>query len=254
MIDVQFRIMKNHYATLSSLRNMLRNGLDPNIQQKVITHKGRSQKLVFEKDFLKHKWTIEDMDVSFYTEPELRKLHKNFGHPSVNALHNLLKRANPLEDNPSLRREIEEVTRRCDPCAVFEKKPRRFKISIGIGNMRLNHILDVDVMYLNSKPVLHIVDEATHFAAAAFLKRMTSYETWKTLLRCWTRVYLGPPDHLKVDQGSYFVLKVFLDCAQTAGISIIEAPVESPSTMTHVERYHAPLRKAYNKIRSSMAK
>ena len=102
--------------------------------------------------------------------------------------------------------------------------------------------------------MLHVVDEATHYCAAMFMSRMTAEETWKCLLRCWIRTYLGPPDHLRVDQGSNFVAKQFLDSAEAEGISVLEAPIESRNTISHVERYHAPLRVAYEKIRDSLPK
>ena len=106
-------------------------------------------------------------------------------------------------------------------------------------------------MYINGKPVIHVVDEATHYQAALFLRRVNAEETWKAILKCWFWVYLGPPDHLPVDQSSNFVSKQFRDSADAEGIILLEAPIECPSTMTHVERYHAPLRAAYNKIRDS---
>lgn len=33
---------------------------------------------------------------------------------------------------------------------------------------------------------------------------------------------------------------------------MLEAPIESPSTISHIERYHAPLCAAYKKIRDSL--
>jgi hypothetical protein len=47
------------------------------------------------------------------------------------------------------------------------------------------------------------------------------------------------------------VAHAFQQQAFDDGISVIEAPVESANTMSHVERYHAPLRAAYLKIRST---
>ena len=44
------------------------------------------------------------------------------------------------------------------------------------------------------------------------------------------------------------------ECAEGEGITVTEAPIESPSTMSHVERYHAPLRAAYLKIRESLSR
>ena len=63
---------------------------------------------------------------------------------------------------------------------------------------------------------------------------------------------MGPPDYFRVDQGSSFVSKEFLDSADADGISVLQAPVESPVTMSHVERYHAPLRAAYIKISADL--
>lgn len=107
-------------------------------------------------------------------------------------------------------------------------------------------------MYIDGKPVLHLVDEATHYNAAQFLRKQSSTDVWKSIMRCWYRTYLGPPDFLHVDQGTNFVAKEFKECAEAEGIKILEAPIESPSTMSHVERYHVPLRSAYNKIRESL--
>lgn len=84
------------------------------------------------------------------------------------------------------------------------------------------------------------------------MKRQTAEATWKALLRCWSRLYLGPPDYLRIDQGSNFVAREFLESAEADGITVLQAPIESPSTMSHVERYHAPLRAAYKKIRDSL--
>lgn len=104
-------------------------------------------------------------------------------------------------------------------------------------------------MHIERRVLLHVVDEATHYTAAKILKRQRSSDVWKALLRCWSRIYLGPPDHMRVDQGSNFVARAFLECAEAQRIQVLQALIESPSTMAHVERYHAPLRAAFLKIR-----
>lgn len=108
-------------------------------------------------------------------------------------------------------------------------------------------------MFIEGKPILHIVDEATHFTAATWLDNSTSKEIWKSLLQCWTHIYIGPPYFLRVDQCSNFVSKEFKGLTDTAGIKLVEAPIEYPSTMSHVERYHGPLRKAYTKLKENLS-
>lgn len=205
--------------------------------------KHKSQGLKFENYFLIHRCSPQDM--SFYTEPELKRLHRVFGHPSVTALGHLLRRADPENYSYNVKHARYDIMRECMTCVKHAAKPRRFKVTIGTDDLRFNHIIAVDIMYINEKPVIHVVDEATNYQAAMFLKRVTAEETWKAILRCWMRVYLGPPDHLRVDQGSQFVSKEFRDSVDAEGITLMEAPIECPSTMSNVERYHAPLRTAY---------
>lgn len=252
VIDVQFRIVNEKVPSLLSNKDMIDNGLDISLQRKTISHGKQEQSLDFENYFLIHRWRSDDISYSMYTEKELRKLHRVFGHPSVRALTNLLRRADPRAMNPSVVEAVKEITHACTICATHAKRPRRFKLTVGTDDLRFNHVIAVDIMFLRGRPTLHIVDEATHFNQAKFLTNHKSMTVWKAILRAWIRTYSGPPDFIRVDQGSNLVSSEFLDCADAEGISVLPAPVESPNTMTHVERYHAPLRVAYEKIRDSL--
>ena len=53
------------------------------------------------------------------------------------------------------------------------KAPGRFKFILK-DNYEFNACIVTDVMYLNGKPVLYIVDEVTTFQAARFLADMTA--------------------------------------------------------------------------------
>ena len=254
ILDIRFRIMENNCESLFCLHDLKDNCLNLDVQREKILFNGKEQDLILRNDFLIYEWSPEDMHVVLYTEQELRQLHRNFGHPTISALKKMLKRANPEHQDKKTKDTINEIVNNCKTCQKFASKPRRFKLTMGSDSLKFNHIIAVDLMYLNGKPVLHVVDEATHYMAAVFLRKVSSEETWKALLRCWIRVYLGPPDHIPVDQGSNFVSRHFKGSASAEGMSIIEAPVKSPSTMTHVESYHAPLRSAYLKIKDSMSR
>lgn len=65
---------------------------------------------------------------------------------------------------------------------------------------------------------------------------------------------MGPPDFLAVDQGFAYVSVQFKSKAAAHGIKLEEAPVESPGTISIVERYHEPLRAAYLKVRQSLTR
>jgi hypothetical protein len=63
------------------------------------------------------------------------------------------------------------------------KAPGRFKFTLKDG-YKFNCCIVVDVMYLDGKPVLYVVDEATAFQAAKFLRDMSAKSTWDTLRVC----------------------------------------------------------------------
>ena len=65
---------------------------------------------------------------------------------------------------------------------------------------------------------------------------------------------MGPPDFLAVDQGSAYISKETNSNMEAAGIILEEAPIENPGSIGVVERYHAPLKKAYLKLRQTLQK
>lgn len=76
-----------------SMKDMVTNGLDLSLQNQHISFGKRTQKLAMENFFLIHRWSKEEMPYALYTEGELAKIHRNFGHPSVKSTEGLLKRA-----------------------------------------------------------------------------------------------------------------------------------------------------------------
>jgi hypothetical protein len=197
---------------------------------------------------LLHRWKSSGLPHSLFTEDETQKPHGVFGHPSVRRLSNLPKRARFEEMNAAVRDYIQKITDRFKTCSKTAQRPRYFRLQNGEEDRRFNHIVACYVMYLNGRAVLHVVDEATHFQAARFLQKVRAEETSRSLVKCWIRTYLGPPSFLRVDQGTNFITKKFKARAEIADIEVLEAPVECPTTMKHVERYHGPLRVAYNRL------
>ena len=133
------------------------------------------------------------------------------------------------------------------------KSPGRFKFTIkNDQDCRFNHTVIVDVMYIQGNPVLHVVDEATRFQAARWLPSISAEATWEALRMCWLDVYAGPPDILVHDAGTNFTSRSFTSAAHSCDIRTKCVPVESPNSIGIVERYHAPLRRAYEIIAAEM--
>ena len=182
----------------------------------------------------------------YLTETELRRLHRRFGHPAVDRLHKILARSGHEDIDMSM---LEHLTKFCHHCQVHGKSPGRFKFTLrDEDNSMFNYNLIIDVMYINNIPVLHVVDEATRMNAARWLSGMSSRETWDVLRACWIDTYLGPPDLLTTDAGTNFVSREFKLYAGELGIRVKTVPVEAHNSIGVVERYHAPLKRAYSII------
>lgn len=98
----------------------------------------------------------------------------------------------------------------------------------------------------------NVVDTATSFQAAKFLRRMDAKTVWETLRLCWIDTYNGPPDVIVTDAGKNFTAVDFKQSAQTMSITVKEIPVEAHHSIGKVERYHAPLKRAYQVIESDL--
>lgn len=129
---------------------------------------------------------------------KLSQLHSSLGHPSASTLYNVLKRARPKEVSESVKGALHRLNTRCEICFEMANRPKRFELTVGNEDARSSHSVAADVVYIRTCPVLHVVDEATHFSAALFLRNMPSRKIWKKLLRCWIHVYMGPPDYLRL--------------------------------------------------------
>ena len=185
---------------------------------------------------------------SLFTEAELRRLHRRFGHPSAGKLYALLRRAECEADHET-HKALEAISRECEPCQRNAQAPRRFKFALH-DEKEFNGTIYVDVLYIDSRPVLHVVDEATNFQAARWLPNVAADIIWQALRLCWIDVYVGPPDVIAHDAGKGFTAGQFQASADMLHITTKGIPVESPQSMSPVERYHAPLRRAYNIIAS----
>lgn len=179
----------------------------------------------------------------FLTETELRRLHRRFGHPSVRRLRQVLERSGHKVELHAL----EHLTKYCEHCQKHGRSPGRFSFTIK-DDIDFNYNVIVDILYIQGKPVLHLVDEATRFQAGRWLKDISANHVWDQLRACWIDTYLGPPDLISADAGKQFMAREFKQYAANMGITVKNVPVETHHSIGLVERYHGPRRRVYTII------
>jgi Reverse transcriptase (RNA-dependent DNA polymerase) len=192
----------------------------------------------------------EQLHATMFSSEQLRKLHRQFFHPSADKLYNLLKRARPEDASEETRALLQEITESCHFCQMMARKPITFSVgSAKDPDITFNREVALDIMYLNGRPALHIVDMDTHFHAASFLRSVSTDDVWDAIIRNWANTYAGFPESMLTDQGSQLMSARFKEFALHFGIDMRHTPIESHNSNGLVERYHGPLRRTYEKVR-----
>ncbi len=55
------------------------------------------------------------------------------------------------------------------------------------------HELEVDVMWIDGDPALHIIDRGTRYSVAQFMVNQSAEHTWDILVEFWITVFTGYP-------------------------------------------------------------
>ena len=243
---VYFQVVPTNTPFLFSLADMDKYNVYFNNVRNILVHGDKEYPVIRKWG---HPWLlIDEPEKSIawchLTETELRQLHRRFGHPAADRLHRVLTRAG-YEDVEKV--TIDKLTKFCHQCQMHSTAPGRFKFTLN-DDMEFNFQILVDIMFIDGKPILHVIDAATSFQAARFLRDMTAKEVWDTLRMAWIDTYVGPPDTLVSDAGTNFTSAEFKANARIMAIKVEEVPVEAHNSIGKLERYHAPLRRAFHVI------
>lgn len=148
----------------------------------------------------------------------------------------------------------EKIADGCDICKQTASAPRTFKLTVKTPELRFNCRVQADTMFIHGLPVLHMVEEATQFCAVSFLRSQTTKDISNKIQHMWSLVCLGSPSYLVVDQETAYISKEMNESSAVHGIQLHEALIERPGAIRKVERYHALLRLACEKIRADSGK
>ena len=182
-----------------------------------------------------------------FNRSQLVRLHKHFLHPSTDKLYNLLRKATPDLLTGETRSLLDEVSKTCHACQTYSSRPITFQVRFP-DRVVFNHEVRLDLCYIDSQPVLHIVDVGTNFNAATFLKSEDTSTIWNAFLSIWACMYIGYPECMLTDQGSVFVSREWSSSCESASIHLRHTGTESHNSLGAGETYHAMLRRMYNKV------
>ena len=87
---------------------------------------------------------------------ELQRLYRRFSHLLVTRLQRVLEQAGYDTDKEAL----EYLTKYYIHCQRHGQSPGRFKFNLW-EDIKFNHLIIVDIFYIQGKPVLYVVDKGT---------------------------------------------------------------------------------------------
>eukprot|EP00971_Amphidinium_carterae_P030095 591580-Amphidinium_carterae.1 len=187
------------------------------------------------------KWLQQPMSVS-RIRAVLRRLHVRWWHCSAERMLGILRTCGVTES------VLAEVRGVCDSCAICRKwhKPNPKPRTTSRLSTAFNETVQLDILYIERKPVVHMIDEATRFSVAAFVPRVEDQSLMQVLGHDWLRMF-GAPKTLVSDQEGGIMSD--WSGVQLGRWGISRMPLPERSHASVVERHHAIIRDTFVRVR-----
>ena len=178
---------------------------------------------------------------------KIRKIHQQFGHPSVRRLKQLLKDA--AVDDELCFIYAEEISMECEVCKKYKRTPSRPIVSMRFAK-DFNDVVAIDLKEYNKGKIyfLHMVDMATRFTRSAIVKSKEPNVIVDKIITIWMGTGIGPPKNILCDNGGEWTNEVFMSMCENMNIRIMHTAAESAFSNGICERNHAIIDEMVNKI------
>lgn len=140
----------------------------------------------------------------YYTETKVRRINRRFYHPSTDKLLTFVRPGNNEHVTHQLREQLQHVKKTCDTCQRFAASSNRFRVSLPKEDCVFDRTVGMDIMKIDRRSVLHVVDKYTKFSAAKVLNGESSDKVCETFLSCWVAKYVEFPATVVLDQEPSF--------------------------------------------------
>lgn len=109
---------------------------------------------------------------NFYPSKALYKLHQQFTYPFSGKLYHFLRKAGLQDLKPETPEHLVGLVATCEPWQRIKNAPMCFPIQMGHEAIRFYARAYIDILYLEDRPALHVVDEHTRSSAARFFSKL----------------------------------------------------------------------------------
>jgi hypothetical protein len=125
-------------------------------------------------------------------------------------MYELLKRTKAEALSPDTLAVLQNISEHCRSCLVFRNKEVTFSSHLK-GDVVFNRIIELDLCYLDSCPVLHMTDNDTKYGASRFVRCSQNIQPRRNCgsVQAWALVYIGMPDVVTTDRGTEFTSRAF---------------------------------------------
>ena len=155
---------------------------------------------------------------------KITKLHKQFAYPHADKLKNLIKVAGT--SSKYVLDMVQDVTNKCDLFKRYKHSPPKPAVCFP---MATEYTVALDFKVYHTGYMLHmiLIDHATRYSQACFIKNKQCATIVKSILKFWISIFDSPNKFLS-DNGSEFVNKEFNEMAEKFNITVLTTAAESP--------------------------
>jgi hypothetical protein len=185
----------------------------------------------------------------------LKKLHLQFGHGNWQKIMELMKSAyKGVQMNEGLFRRIEEelraISETCDVCIRYKKTPSKPVVGFPLAKA-FNEVVAMDLGELEGRRFLVLLDLATHFCQAVWIKSKRPMDIVEGLMKRWISIF-GPPDKLLSDNGLEFQNDEMKILGERFNIGLLSTAAWSPWSNGLCEKMVGLVKDSLRKLREEV--
>ncbi len=83
-----------------------------------------------------------------------------------------------------MKSKLNEIVKRCGSWQTWTSNPTRFRATLPDSVIIFNDEVEVDLMWIDSDPVLCIIDRGTRYSVVKFLHAKTAEHIWEVIINC----------------------------------------------------------------------